>query len=323
MKASILRRIVQFLILIAVLPFSACTGQPEPRTHTIGVLNIVPALDPLLVEARAELARHGYVEGENLTFLYAGPQTSLEEVDATIQAYLAQDVDIILSLGTPTTRIAQQLTSESQTPVVFAATDPVSSGLVQILSEPGANLTGIATGAAEDRRLEILLQILPDARRIYIPYNPDDTSPTAALRLVRAAADQLNLELVLAEVRTLEEISIAIDAIPADIDAVFLLPDSLIAAAHSDWEALVAERNLPMCTPPPINHNTLVTYGFEAEATGRQLGRIAASVLDGAAPARIPIEPGELVLSIDMRVAEAIGVEVPQAVLVQADRILR
>jgi putative ABC transport system substrate-binding protein len=323
MEAAIVHRFVQFIMLIALLPFSACTGQPEPRTYTVGVINMVPEFDPIFVTAQAELARRGYVTGDNLTFLYAGHQTSPEEVQAATEAYLAQDADAIISIGTPATLIVKQLTAESQTPVIFGATDPVSSGLVESLAAPGANLTGATTGLAEDRRLDLLLRIVPDARRIYIPYNPADPSPTAALTIVRQAAEALGVELVTVEAESEEAVLAAIAAIPDDVDAVFLLPDSLLTAYRTDWSTATLARNLPISTPPPITEHVIMTYGFELEPGGRQIGRIVADVLDGANPGTLPIEPIDLVLTVDLRTAAALGIEIPYSVLEEADRIIR
>jgi len=316
---------IGILLLAVGLYVTTCGGtQPEPESYTLGVIILIPPMEPALDGIKSGLAERGYIEGKNIAFLYDGPLGSLEAVEEAAQRFVEADVDAIISISTPPTQIAQRVTAETDIPIIFGATDPVGSGLVQSLAHPGGNATGIATGFAEDLRLEWLLRVAPQSKRIYAPYNPADPSAIFALGMTREAAEKLDVELITPEVRTPEDVAEAIKKMPADVDAIFWLPDSLVTAAKDAWGEAVMERKLPMSGagfPPP--DGVVVSYGFTLFDAGKQLGRLTAQVLQGAEPADLPAETVEFFLGINLKAAQAIGLDIPEEVLQAADSIIR
>src|SRR5690606_11096054 len=138
-----------------------------------------------------------------VNYIYSGP-VSRDNLESEIQSLIDQNVDVIVSLTTPATITAKELTEENQIPVVFVpVNDPVGAGIVTDLTNPGGNMTGIISGASETRRLEWLLTVAPGATQIYYPYNPDDPSPVRTLEtLTEEVAPQLGIEIVPFEVST-------------------------------------------------------------------------------------------------------------------------
>jgi putative ABC transport system substrate-binding protein len=313
------------LLILAGLLLAAC--QPtQPKTVTIGVVNLAPVLNPIFDGFKTGMTEMGYIEGEDVTYIYEGPVGSIDKLEPAIQSLLDSDVDLILSISTPATQAAQRVTAGTDMPVVFVPlTDPVAAGVVQSLSQPGGNITGVTFGASEARRLEWLLKTVPNVKRIYVPYNPDDESPVIALARVSEAASKLGVELVLREARNSDEITAAIEAIPDDVDAIFLLPDSLMVSRASDFVAATLDLNLPFAVPgdEEVEAGALISYSMNFHASGEQAARLADQILKGTKPADLPVETTEFFLVINLQTAEAIGLDIPDQILRQADTIIR
>ncbi len=313
------------VILLAVLLVSCGTGKDDDQ-YTIGIINLTPALDTIIDGFKDQMAEYGYVEGENLTYIYDGPPASIEELDGLAQKLVDADVDLILSVSTPATQAVQRATAENPIPCVFVPVqDPIGAGIVPSLAEPGGNITGVTFGLAEGKRLEWFTQVAPGIKRIYIPYNPDDPSPVAALESVSEVADKLDVELVLQPARNAEEVAFAFENIPDDVDAMMNLPDSIVGQFSSEQTATAIEHKLPFSVPlsSGVSDGALMSYSMEPTSAGKQAARLADQIMRGTDPADLPVEVAEFYLAINLQTAEAIGLEVPDEVLQQANIIIR
>jgi putative ABC transport system substrate-binding protein len=309
----------------AVLPV-AC-GSTQTKTYSIGVINLSPRLEPILISFKTRMDELGYHEGRNVSYIYQGPASSIGELDSIASQLVTAKVDLILALSTPATQAAQRATSGTSLPVIFApVTDPVVAGIVADLRRPGANITGVALGAdSEARRLEWLLKLASNARRVYVPYNSDDASARSSLASIRVAAPKLNVELKTREARNTAEINAAITAIPADTQAVFLLQDSLVAARTDDFVKATIARRLPLSVPTDeqVRRGALVAFSENLTELGAKTARLADNIFQGGQPAETPIETAEFFLTINLQTAERIGLDIPDIYVRQADQIIR
>ena len=218
------------MLLVAVASLTAC-GKPQPKTYSIGIVNFSPSLDAAIEGFKMGMAQLGYVEGENVTYIYEGVATSTEALDPAVQNLLAADVDLILSLTTLATLATRQAVEATDVPIVFAGVnDPVASGLVKSLREPGGNPTGVQAGGSIARELEWLLAIAPDTTSLFVPHNPGDAASVQAIVALSEAAATLGIELLIVEVRTPDELAAALDAIPESADAMFVLSSGFLSA---------------------------------------------------------------------------------------------
>ncbi|MBN1934460.1 MAG: hypothetical protein JW934_07330, partial [Anaerolineae bacterium] len=134
--------IVAILSIVAGLLVSACVPA-KPKTFTIGVVNTVASLNPLVEGFKSSMVKFGYVEGENVTYLYEGP-VSRDQVETVVQGLVASRVNLILSVTTPAVLVTKEATAESDLPVVFAVViNPVGAGIVASAERPGGNMTGV------------------------------------------------------------------------------------------------------------------------------------------------------------------------------------
>jgi len=305
---------------------TACDNEKN-KTYTVGVINIVPALDQTLVGFKTGMTERGYIEGKNIRYIYDGPTTDMSKLSATAQTLVAAKVDLILSMTTPATIAAKQATAGIGLPVVFTiVTDPVEAGIVDSMQHPGGNITGVTFGIEEERRLEWLLRIAPKVRHIYVPFNPKDKSPVLALKMVLNAAAKLGVKLITREVHDSETLNDAVLKIPAEADAVFLLPDSMMATRLTDMVATATKRNLPTSVSnisAAKNYHILTSFGFDQHLYGKQGARLADQIFKGARPIDLPVETAEFYLAINLKVAKSIGLVIPDEILRQADIIIR
>ena len=312
-------------LMAMVLPAS-CDNE-KTKTFTVGVINVVPALDQNLAGFKEGMAGLGYIEGKNIRYLYDGPTTDMDRLPAAAQSLVKAKVDLILSITTPATKAAQKATAGIGLPVVFSTvTDPAGAGIVDSMQHPGGNITGIAFGIQEERRLEWLVRIVPAIRQIYIAFNPKDQSPVLALKAVRSAAAKLGVELITREVHDPETLNDAVLNIPPEADAVFFLPDSLIATRLPDMAATALKRNLPtsISNIPSLKNNPILTaFGFDQYLCGKQAARLADQIFKGTGPADLPVEMAEFYLAINLKTARTIGLTISEDLLRQADIIVR
>jgi putative ABC transport system substrate-binding protein len=312
--------------MLLVMALAAC-GNEKSRTFTVGVLNIARNLDESLVGFKQGMTELGYIEGKNIRYLYDGPTKEISKLPAAARNLLAAKADLILTITSPATLAAKEATAGSGRPVVFAiVTDPVGAGIVKSMRQPGGNTTGVTTGIAEARRLEWLVRIAPGIRQIYAPFNPKDKSPVLALKIVRNAAAKLGVELITREAHDPETLKDAVLNIPAEADAVFLLPDSYIGTRMSDLVAAATKRNLPFSAPNVMdvyNYDILISFGIDQHLAGKQSARLADQIFKGARPADLPVEVAEFFLAINLKTAETIGLIIPDEILRHAHIIVR
>ncbi|MBN1584043.1 MAG: ABC transporter substrate-binding protein, partial [Anaerolineae bacterium] len=190
----------------------------------------------------------------------------------------------------------------------------------------GGNMTGVTFGIQEARRLEWLILVAPTIDQVYIVYNPEDQSPVQALETLGKAAMALGVELITRQVYNPEQVMAAIESIPAEADAVFILPDSLVSTRVSELVEAATELELPTSGANIEDVTTLgvlTSYGVEQMSSGKQAARLADQILHGIKPADLPVETAEFYLAINLKTAKTIGLDIPDEILLQADIIIR
>jgi len=314
------------VLVITGLLLTGCGGAPKTKTYTIGVVNPSPNQDDTIKGFKEGMTELGYVEGKNVTYIYNGP-VSADKLDAAAQDLVKAKVDLILALTTPATKAAQKATAGTDIAVVFIpVTDPVGAGIVASLTKPGGNTTGVTYTTQEGKRLEWLLQVAPTIKHVYIVYNPKDQSPVLALKTVSETANKLGIELITREASTTKEAEAAFKNIPREADAIFLLPDSVVNVGAANTYKMAAELKLPTSGPNvrTVNDGALTAYGVDlAIAARKQAARLASQIFQGAKPADLPVETAEFFSAINLKTAQAIGLDIPDATLRQANIIIR
>jgi putative ABC transport system substrate-binding protein len=301
---------------------SASCDRAAARTHTIGVVNYDSILSPAYDGFKAKMAALGYVEGQTVTYVYHGLlKPDPQVLEREVKDLLAQRVQLLLTLGTLPTLTAKKATEGTAVPVVFAPVlNPVERNIVQSITHPGGNVTGVQNGDTVPKALEWLHRIVPRATKIYAIYNPKDTVSQTGIRSLSTVAASLGFELALIEVQGPEEALAVIEKLPKGT-TMFFVPTPSLRPVGRLVEA-AARRGIATAANVPET-DFLVTYAADWFAIGGQAARLADQILKGTKPADLPVETPEFFLHINLKAATAIGLVVPDDILRQAHLVIR
>ena len=315
------------LLFVAALGLVACVSAREEGRDPITIGLITNSTNGLrnIQGFRDGMAELDYPESDAVSYLFQGKPVDGEMLDSALQAMLDEGVDLIFTAGTPTGIAAHRVTAGTDTPGVFGViADPINAGVVADLTRPGRNMTGVMLAENQGKRLELLLEIAPDIRRIFVPYDPTDAASVAAMIQLRKVALALNLELVEGTASSDVEAVALLDNYPDAIDAIFLVPGTIVNARLQLINAIALRDSLPVSAPSTlqVEQGALMTYGFVHYEAGKQAAHIAAQVLNGTPAGEIPIEIAETYLVINLDTAAAIGLEVPYPILQQTQFLI-
>ncbi len=315
-----------FGILAAPLVSNA---QQAGRTVTIGYLgNSSPPLESNLIDAfREGLRQLGYVEGRNLIIKYVWAEGQQERFPALARELVRLKPDLILTTGTPGTLAAKQATHS--TPIVAIAGDLLEAGLVSSLAKPGGNVTGLSVLAPEleGKRLELLKEAMPKLSRVAVLRNPANPYTAIAWKGAQPAAQALGVTLQPVEARGPDDLERALARIKAaHPDGLIVLPDRVLLASRRSIVQFAVKNRLPSMFPfrEFAEEGGLMAYVPDLPGIYRRAGSYVDKILKGAKPADLPVEqPTTFELVINLKTAKALGLTIPQSVLIRADEVIR
>jgi len=311
------------VVLLAVLAATAC-GKKEPEIPVVAFFTIAstPASDIF----KSTMAGLGYVEGESVTYVVRDAGGDANALPQVAQELVDAKPDVIVTTSVKDAQAILAITEDI--PLVVAAGDHIEEGLVDSFRDHGRNLTGVASNLPTDLQLELLLTVAPDSERIFVPHNPELSFELYNLGRAKEAAADLGVELVVGEAHTDDEVAEMLEKnFPADIDGIFILSNR-IATFPGDDENFIPfaiDHDLPLV----VNHVTsvangaLMSYTWDIVELSTQMSRLTDKVLTGTPISDLPIERPEYYLTINLRTAEAIGIEIPDDVLERAHEIIR
>jgi putative tryptophan/tyrosine transport system substrate-binding protein len=318
------------LVIGVLLTPPAGEGQPARRPYQVGYLGTsTPAGEaPLLEGFRQGLRELGYVEGQSVVIHYRWAEGSLQPMVRLATELARLPVDVIVTAGDAGGLSARKATAT--VPIVLAAAgDPQGSGLVSALARPGGNVTGMATlyPELEGKRLEVLREISPGIRRISVLMNPANPFTGPAWDRTRKAAASLHLAVVPAEARRVEDLEPALAAIAkARTDAMVVIGDRAVLLAHrAAILDFAARQRLPTMAifREFAADGGLVSLGPDFVESFRRAAWYVDRILKGAKPGELPVErPSKVELVVNMRAARALGLAVPQSILLRASEVI-
>jgi putative ABC transport system substrate-binding protein len=269
----------------------------------------------------------GYVEGRNLAIEWRSAEGKGERLPELAAQLVQLKVDVIVTAGTPATSAAQKATGTIPI-VIAAATDPVGSGFVKSLSHPGANITGLSSLSLDisPKNLEIMLSIVPKLSHVALLMNPANSSHVAVLKSTQAAAQKLNIKVLPVEARTAPEIERAFSAMTREhAGAVIVAIDSFFIQQGGQIAALAAKNRLPSMggSREYVEAGGLMSYGQNLGDNSRRAATYVDKILKGARPGDLPVEqPETFELFVSRKAAKALGITIPESILVRADRVI-
>jgi len=315
----------------SMLAALAAEGQQAAKVARIGYLLLPPLAEKPSAERQAflqGLRELGYNEGHNVSIEYRSAAWNRELLPDLAAELVARKVDVILAAGPQATLAAREATTTIPI-VMIAGVDPVESGLVASLARPAANVTGFSGNPAglASKRLELLRDAVPRVSRVSVIRNPGNPGVTAEWKETQAAARTLGMKLESVEVRAAEDFAAALARMrqrrPA---AVVMLTDTLTATYREVLAEFAMQNRVPaiMSIQEFAQAGGLMSYGPRISDLFRRAASQVDRILRGAKPADLPVEqPITFELVINLKTAKAIGLTIPQSVLLRADRVIQ
>lgn len=318
----------QLLFALGAGGFAAPLGllaQAPQRIARIGYLGAVSQADHAerLKEFRAGLRELGYVEGKNFLIEFRWAQGKNERLSELANDLVRLKVDVIVTHSAPGVRAAKQATTTI--PIVIAQTgDAVASGLVASESRPGGNITGLSFFNPEiaAKRLELLKEVFPRIRRVALLVHPDNLGTIPA---TETAAKVLNLELQRFAVRHPDELERAFAAMSKQrVEAVSIVEAAMLIANSGPAANLANGYRIPSVGFIEVGEaGGLIAYGVKFPPMFRRAAVFVDKILKGANPGDLPIERAtQFELIVNQKTAKALGVTIPQSMLLRADKVI-
>jgi len=321
------REFISLLGGAAAWPLAA-RAQQSGKLLTIGFLgSTMPSVEGQRLAAFVQRLRElGWMEGRNVAIEVRWAEGRSERFAEIEAEFVRFKVDVIVTVATPLTLAAKQATSVI--PIVFVAvSDPVGTGLVASLARPGGNITGLADQISDTagKKLEFLREVVSDLRRLAIMANVGNPASVLEMGEAQAAARKLGLEVTTSEIRRIDDIAPALEALRQRADALYLCPDPLMGTNRTRINILAVGARLPTmhAVREYVEAGGLISYGPDMRDQFRRVADIVDKILRGAKPADIPVEqPTKFALVINLTTAKALGLKIPESLLLRADEVI-
>jgi len=302
-------------------------AQQTRKVYRIGFLTVLSGPIPPHAAFFDALRELGYVEGRNIIVERRFAAGTVDQLNEFAIELVRLKVDLIVASATQAAQAAQKATTTI--PIIFVAVvDPVGAGLVASLAQPDRNITGLSMLSAElsGKRLELLKELVPKLAQVAVLQNPSNASNPLQVTQTEAAARKLGVQLQLLEVRAPNDFETAFQAaVRGRAGALIVLDDPLTFTERTRIAALSTEHRLPTISGfgESAVAGGLMAYGVDLPDHFRRVATYVGRTLKGVKPADLPVEqPTKFELVINLKTAKALGIQIPQFIVLRADRVI-
>ena len=312
--------------LLFVGPVAA---QPKDaaRMYRIGYVSLASS-DSLANELRIGLREAGYIEGKHIVIEARSADGHQDRLPDLVASVIRQKVDVLVVVSTSTAIAAKQATTTI--PIVFASVfDPVGAGIVANLAHPGSNITGAAVGVGGGfggKWVELMKEAVPGLSRAAVLWNSANLSSARSAEEIQVAARAMNVKLDMLDAGNAVSLDTAFAAIGASrAQAIIVAPDPYFGVSRAKLIQFAASKRLPAVYffKSYVEDGGLMAYGASNAESVRIAAKYVDKILRGAMPRDLPIQqPTRFELVINLKTAKALGLKIPQSLLVRADQII-
>ena len=315
------------VIATAVLAGAALLSSTSimAKTAKVAVSQIVehPALDATRQGLVDGLKAKGYEQGKNLEFDYKTAQGNPAIAVQIARQYVGEQPYVLVGIATPT---AQALVSATRSiPVVFTAvTDPVGAKLVKQLEQPGQNVTGLSDLSPVTQHVELIKEILPNAKSIGVVFNPGEANAVALVDLLKQSAEAHGLKVVEATALKSADVQSATQAIADKSDVIYAPTDNTVASAIEGMIVAATQSKTPVLAGATsyVEKGAIAGLGFDYYQVGVQTAEYVAAILEGSEPGSLDVKVAEgSDLVVNKAAADKLGMTIPQSVLDRATSV--
>jgi putative ABC transport system substrate-binding protein len=321
-------------VIIALL-LSGCGQAQKPKVYRVGVLSGLDAFSGAVDGFKAKMTELGYVEGENIIYDIQKTNVDIEAYKSIAKKFVEDQVDLIFVFPTEASMEVKVATQGTDIPVVFtlAFTDVPGVDLIESVREPGGNITGVRFPSADiaSKRLQILLELAPEAKLVFVPYLAGYPNVPGQLDVIRPQAESLGVELVEFAAASPQELQAEMDKYAAasdvELDAILMIAEPLAITPpfYSILGKFSYEQDVPIGGALMTTDGYSSIFGLLPDATlaGEQAALHADKIFRGADAGTIPVDTAESSLLVAIDAAQELGVTVPEGLLSQADQIIQ
>ena len=322
--------------LLAALGFGALTvplasfPQQQVKVWRVGFLSLrrIGSLDSdFFGEFPRGMRELGYIEGKNLVIEWRSAEGKIERLPDLATELVRRRVDVIVTAGAQAVRAAQKATTTIPI-VIGTAGDPVGSGFVKSLARPGGNITGLSDMAGDlgSKLLELLLSAVPGLSQVAVLVNPDNSSHVTILSSVQSGAQNVGVKVTPVPARTSQEIEKAFSTVVQQYaKALIAAADALFNQQVRQIAELAAKHRLPSISgyPQYVEAGGLMNYGPDFADNFRRAAAYVDKIFKGAKASDLPVEQStRFELAVNLKTAKALGLAIPQSLLLRADRVI-
>ena len=323
---ALLRVIIVLIVSLVALQGGALAQ--AGRVYRVGLVGAgapdVGLLGPPMVNA---FAKRGYVADQNILFERRAGQGKVDRLPEFIDQLVASHADVIITSGYPAALAAKQRAGETAVVVTFSG-DPVATGLVASLAHPGGNITGVSEVATEltAKRLALLKEAVPSARDVAVLWNADDFGMSLRYQAAEVEAKRLNMRIMPLGVHAPDDFDTAFSEMTkTPPDGILMVTDILTNLNRGRVMQYADEHRLPAIYEYArfAHDGGLMSYGPDESAILDRAAGLADRILKGAKAADLPLElPTRFQFAINLKTAKAIGLTIPEAILLRADDVI-
>ena len=319
------------VMLVGVIAASTtvATAQDRQRPARVGQIWFQdPAgAEPYHRAFRDGMQELGFVDGKNVTYITRYADGNADRLPSLVAELIAAKVDVLYVTGKA---VATAKTATSTIPIVSAAFyDPVAEGFVKSLARPGGNVTGMSwqTPETSGKRLELAMEVVPGLRRIGVLFDPNDPGAVLDANAVRSAAANAGVRVAAFEVNDSRALDAKLAAIESDKpNALILIHSPLTVHYRERIVRFAIDQRLPLVSEGRdfADAGALLTYGPSITDMFRRGAGYVGKILKGAKPGDLPIEqPTKFELVVNLKTAKALGIKIPESILLRADEVIK
>ncbi len=305
----------------------AAAGPVAAQQKSVAVTAIVehPALDAVRDGVKAALEQAGFVAGKNLQWQYQSAQGNTGTAAQIARKFIGDNPDVIVAIATPS---AQAVVAATKTvPVVFSAvTDPVAAKLVPSWEPSGTNVTGVSDLLALDKQMDLLQQVVPNAKRIGMVYNPGEANSVVVVKELKELLPKRGLTLVEAPAPRSVDVSSAARSLIGKVDVIYTNTDNNVVSAYESLVKVGQDAKLPLVASDTdsVKRGAIAALGVNYRDLGEQTGRMVVRILKGEKPGAIKPEVStKLELFVNPGAAERQGVKLSDALIKSAAQVVK
>ena len=301
---------------VALLPLAQAQTAPVKSVAVTAIVDH-PALDAVRKGVEDELKAQGWQAGKNLKYQYQSAQGNAATAGQIVRKFIGDKADAIVAIATPSAQAAAAATSS--VPIVFSAvTDPVAAKLVKDLKAPGGNVTGVSDRLPLAPQVDLMLKVVPTAKRVGIVYSPGEINSTILIKELKAVLAQRGMTLVSAAAPRTVDVQAATKSLVGKVDLIYSSTDNNVVSAYETMVRVATDAKLPMIAADTssIKRGAVAALGMNYYDMGRQTGKMVVRILKGEKPGSIAVEEGRTtMLELNAKAAREQGATLSAALL--------